>query len=105
MSPPVRQLLDAFDRLPPDDQREALAELSRRGTRAPVPDLAADPGLAHRHDYGEQDENGVDLSLIRHMLSLTPLQRIEMMEQAAQQTRMLNEHGRKYLQSAAAENR
>lgn len=105
MSPRVQQLLDAFDQLAPDDQRAALAELSRRSAHAPIPDLTADPGLAHRHNYGEQDENGVDLSLIRYMLSLTPLQRIEMMEQAAQQTRMLNEYGRKYLQSAAAENR
>jgi hypothetical protein len=27
------------------------------------------------HDYGEQDENGVDLSLIRANLKLTPLER------------------------------
>jgi hypothetical protein len=26
--------------------------------------------------YGEQDENGVDLSLIRHALTLTPEQRL-----------------------------
>ena len=29
------------------------------------------------HQYGEQDENGVDLSLIRENLKLTPEQRLE----------------------------
>jgi hypothetical protein len=29
-----------------------------------------------RHQYGEQDENGVDLSIIRENLRLTPQQRL-----------------------------
>ena len=32
--------------------------------------------LADPHYYGEQDENGVDLSLIRENLKLSPLQRL-----------------------------
>ncbi|HEY4330455.1 MAG TPA: hypothetical protein VGN88_12020, partial [Phycisphaerae bacterium] len=32
--------------------------------------------LADPHYYGEQDKNGVDLSLIRENLKLTPLERV-----------------------------
>ena len=34
-------------------------------------------------DYGEQDENGVDLSAIRRNLRLTPTERLEKMLRAA----------------------
>ena len=34
---------------------------------------------AHTHGFGEQDENGVDVSLLRENLRLTPSQRIEKM--------------------------
>lgn len=34
---------------------------------------------AHTHGFGEQDENGVDVSLLRENLRLTPTQRIEKM--------------------------
>lgn len=30
----------------------------------------------YTHGYGEQDENGVDLSLIRENLKLTPIERL-----------------------------
>jgi predicted nucleotidyltransferase len=33
----------------------------------------------HTHGFGEQDENGVDVSLLRENLSLTPSQRLEKM--------------------------
>ena len=39
--------------------------------------------------YGEQDENGVDLSLIRENLKLTPLERLRRMEQAAADAQQL----------------
>ncbi|HEY7115045.1 MAG TPA: hypothetical protein VH475_00575 [Tepidisphaeraceae bacterium] len=32
--------------------------------------------LRDPHWYGEQDENGVDLSLIRHILQLSPTERV-----------------------------
>jgi len=35
------------------------------------------------HPYGEQDENGVDLSLLRENLKLTPSQRLEKLQNAA----------------------
>ena len=33
-------------------------------------------------DYGEQDENGVDLTLIRSMLSMTPAERLQFLQNA-----------------------
>jgi hypothetical protein len=36
--------------------------------------------IRRRDWYGEQDENGVDLSLIRAQLELTPTQRLRMMD-------------------------
>jgi hypothetical protein len=34
------------------------------------------------HQYGEQDENGVDLSLIRANLKLTPIERLRQADKA-----------------------
>jgi len=34
------------------------------------------------HGYGEQDENGIDISLLRENLKLTPTQRLEKLEGA-----------------------
>lgn len=45
--------------------------------------------------YGEQDENGVDLSLIRENLKLTPLERIRKAEAARIETLRLMEYGRR----------
>jgi hypothetical protein len=39
--------------------------------------------LADPHYYGDQDENGIDLSLIRENLKLTPLQRLRKMDHAS----------------------
>jgi hypothetical protein len=55
-----------------------------------VTEPQSQPFDASEHAY---DENGVDLTLIRWMLSLTPLQRIEHIQQAAdslQELRSLN---------------
>ncbi len=35
------------------------------------------------HPYGEQDANGIDLSLLRENLKLTPTQRLRRLESAA----------------------
>ncbi len=44
------------------------------------------------HPYGYQDENGIDLSLIRASLQLTPDERVKQAQQAAQQlARMLDD--------------
>lgn len=36
----------------------------------------------YTHGYGEQDENGVDLSLLRENLKLTPTERLEKNQRA-----------------------
>ena len=40
--------------------------------------------LADPHYYGDQDENGVDLSLIRENLELSPLERLRKMNRITQ---------------------
>jgi hypothetical protein len=50
------------------------------------------PGAAW---YGEQDENGVDLSLLRYTLSLSPLERLRLMERHARDIQALIEYGRR----------
>jgi hypothetical protein len=46
-------------------------------------------------DYGEQDENGVDLTLIRYLLSLTPRERVEIMNKASRDAYEIYEIGRR----------
>ena len=57
------------------------------------------PDPAKRTYYGEYDENGVDLSLLRYMLQLTPLERLTLMEKHARDTKILYEYGRRHRQS------
>lgn len=49
-------------------------------------------------DYGEQDENGIDLSLIRANLRLTPLERIRRGDVARRRALELMEYGRRHRQ-------
>ena len=46
--------------------------------------------------YGEQDANGIDLSLIRENLKLTPLERIRKADGARRKTLRLMEYGRRH---------
>lgn len=48
-----------------------------------------------RIDYGEQDENGVDLSLIRANLSMTPTERIRKGDRACKDALRLLGYGRR----------
>ena len=50
---------------------------------------------------GEYNEDGVDLSLIRHTLSLTPLERLRFMDRHARETLILYEYGRKHREAQA----
>jgi hypothetical protein len=50
------------------------------------------------HWYGEQDENGVDLSLIRSILELTPTQRIRRSDLARRDALRLREYGKLHRQ-------
>jgi len=45
--------------------------------------------------YGEQDENGTDLSLIRHLLRLTPLERLRVGDRATSDMLRLRKHARR----------
>lgn len=45
--------------------------------------------------YGEQDDNGIDVSLIRENLKLTPLERIRRADALCRQTLELQEYGRR----------
>jgi hypothetical protein len=55
--------------------------------------------------YGETDANGVDRSLLRYMLSLSPLERLRLMERHARDTRLLNEYGRQHRQASPGRHR
>ncbi|GAB4459005.1 MAG: hypothetical protein OHK0029_21040 [Armatimonadaceae bacterium] len=46
------------------------------------------------HPYGEQDENGIDLSLLRANLRLTPTERLIRLEKAANDLKALRSHAR-----------
>lgn len=54
---------------------------------------------------GEYDENGVDVSLIRYMLTLSPLERIVRMQDHAKQCWMLYELGRHHREAQSAKTR
>jgi hypothetical protein len=61
---------------------------------------------ATKIDYGgEYDENGVDVSLIRYMLSLSPLERVLRMEQRAKECWELYEYGRRHREAESAKTR
>ena len=45
-----------------------------------------------------QDENGVDLTLIRAMLSLSPIERLRRMDQARRDALRFREYGRRHRQ-------
>ena len=65
-----------------------------------------DRGQDHSHHYyGEQDENGIDLSLIRENLELTPLERIRRGDLARRQTLRLLEYGRRHREDTIREHR
>lgn len=81
---------------------------AERDADAPLPDAALRPeglpgyGKYFGPDYyGEQDENGVDLSLIRENLKLTPLERLRKHERARLQTLKLLEFGRRHRENLA----
>jgi hypothetical protein len=55
--------------------------------------------------YGEYSESGVDVSLIRRMLSMTPIERVRTMERHARDTLQLIEYGRKSRETKLARGR
>ena len=63
------------------------------------------PPIQFPVSYGDQDENGVDLSLIRNMLALSPLERLVQMDRHARDTLTLLEYGRRHRESKARSGR
>ncbi len=51
--------------------------------------------------YGEYDENGVDLTLLRYMLRMSPRERLLLMDQHARDTMRLYEYGRRHREDQA----
>ena len=56
-------------------------------------------------DYGDQDENGVDRSLLRQLLRLSPLERLIFMDRHARDTLTLLEYGRRHREAEAHQRR
>jgi hypothetical protein len=65
--------------------------------------LVPDPRV--RANYGDYDENGVDLSLLRYMLQLSPLERVTIMERHARDTLALLDYGRRHRETKAGHDR
>lgn len=55
--------------------------------------------------YGPCDANGVDLSLLEHMLNLSPIERLRLMDAYAREIQELLEYGRESRASKTAESR
>lgn len=70
---------------------EELADLSN--WKVDLSDIVMNP-RPRMTPYGEQDENGVDVSLIRVNLRLTPLERIRQGDEMMRQALRLREYGR-----------
>jgi hypothetical protein len=72
----------------------------------PSPARGGEPaGLGSGGSFGEYDENGVDLSLLRYLLSLSPLERLQVMERHARDTQVLNDYGRQYRETSPCPDR
>ena len=69
---------------------------------------ASDPTLPQGRSfryYGEYSASGVDVSLIRYLLSLSPLERVRLMERHARDVEQLLEYGRKHRETKAGRSR
>ena len=58
-----------------------------------------------RLDYGEQDENGIDLSLIRSNLRLSPEQRLIKGDRGRRNFFLLREYGRRHREERSGTDR
>ena len=65
-------------------------------------ELQGPPSVASSNQY---DENGVDLSLLRYMLQLSPLERLRLMEQKAREMSVLYEYGRRHREAQSNKHR
>ena len=72
----------------------ATPELSAPAAEITPEQRAAMDAWLAAHPYGEQDENGIDLSLLRKNLKLTPTQRLHRLECATNSLRELTSNAR-----------
>jgi hypothetical protein len=63
------------------------------------------PEDASKPQYGEQDENGIDLSLIRRNLKLTPEERLIRGDKARRNFFLLREYGQRYREERSRQDR
>jgi hypothetical protein len=56
-------------------------------------------------DYGQQDQTGVDLSLLRQLLRLSPLERLQRAEEHARDMLILYEYGKRHREAKAGSDR
>jgi hypothetical protein len=61
--------------------------------------------VASKPAFPQHDASGVDLSLLRSLLDLPPLERLMRMERAARDTKALNEYGRRHGKAGARPDR
>lgn len=76
-------------------------ESSAQQEWAALPSSQPGPGSPLAGWYGEYDEAGVDLSLLRWMLQLTPYERLVHMERHARDTLLLYEYGLRHREAEA----
>jgi hypothetical protein len=72
--------------------------------RDPV-DRQAQPAASAAGSFGDYDPAGVDLSLLRWVLSLPPLERLKLMERHARDPLLLYEYGRRHREARAGPHR
>jgi len=85
---------------------DRIKEMSQQKPSTMPPELP--PGYGRYFGpnyYGEQDENGIDLSLIRENLKRSPLERIRRAAAAECEVRLLLEVGRRHRENAVRANR
>jgi hypothetical protein len=91
----VEEIENKFDGLSVADKIAVLEKLRTRMEREDS--VSREPG--------HYAPSGVDLSLLRYMRSLSPLERVVLMEQHARDVETLLEYGRKHRETKAAKNR
>jgi hypothetical protein len=67
--------------------------------------LELDWRLQSRQSFDKYAETGSDSTLVAHLLSLTPHQRLVLMEQRAHEAQLLHEYGRKHRENQARQHR
>jgi hypothetical protein len=87
--------------IPTQPDGAPLAPEELQYVQSDLKDIVMDP-KPRNTPYGEQDDNGIDLSLIRYQLRLTPLERSEANYHGALQFLELRQYARRNWQAESA---